>query len=212
MVEFTMGGLTRALVCLGAIQSACFAQPHATAPELSMASLRPQLFGENAISTSGDDSHPAFTPDAKTLYFLKNDPSFNHWTIVVSHEQDGKWSTPEVAPFSGQFSDADPFITLDGQRFFFISTRPVNGKPKEAPQHLAAVNSDTNEWFPTVSKNGNLYFGSERPGGKGICDLYVSRLVNGEYQTPENLGEPINTAANEVEPFIAPDGSYIIFA
>jgi hypothetical protein len=92
------------------------------------------------------------------LYFLKNDPSFNHWTIVVSHEQNGKWSTPEVAPFSGQFSDADPFLTLDGERFFFISTRPLNGKAKEdtdiwmmkrngpgaaatwsEPQHLAAV-------------------------------------------------------------------------
>jgi hypothetical protein len=121
-----------AVVCLGGAQSLLFAQPSpAAAPELSMASLRPQLFGENVISTSDDESHPAFTPDAKTLYFLKNDPSFNHWTIGVSHEQDGKWSTPEVAPFSGEFSDADPFITLDGQHFFFISTRPVNGKPKE---------------------------------------------------------------------------------
>jgi WD40-like Beta Propeller Repeat. len=63
---------------------------------------------------------------------------------------------------------------------------------------------------PTVSKNGNLYFGSERRSGKGRIDLYVSRLVDGKYQTPENLGEPINTAANEVEPFIAPDESYII--
>jgi Tol biopolymer transport system component len=192
-----------------------------------VAAPEPQLFAENVISTADDESHPAFTPDGKTLYFLKNDASFNHWTIVVSHEENGKWSMPEVAPFSGQFSDADPFITLDGQRFFFISTRPVNGKPKEdtdiwmmrkqgagwsEPEHLAAVNSETNEWFPTVSKNGNLYFGSERYGGKGKCDLYVSRLVDGKYQTPENLGEPINTAGNEVEPLIAPDESYIIFA
>jgi Tol biopolymer transport system component len=220
VAKFAVSRLTRAFVCLGAMQSLCFAQPQAAA-------LEPQLCGENVISTSDDESHPAFTPDGKTLYFLKNDPSFNHWTIVVSHDQNGKWSKPEVAPFSGQFSDADPFITLDGQRFFFISTRPVNGRPKEdtdiwimekngagwsEPEHLATVNSDANEWFPTVSKNGNLYFGSERPGSKGKCDLYVSRFVDGKYQTPENLGEPINTAANEVEPFIAPDESYIIFA
>jgi Tol biopolymer transport system component len=220
-----------ALVSAAAAHSVCLAQ---AAPE-------PQLFGANVISTADDESHPAFTPDGKTLYFLKNDPSFNHWTIVVSHEENGSWSTPEVASFSGQFSDADPFITADGQRFFFISTRPVNGKPKEdtdiwmmrregaaagfgagtvnkttgdwgTPEHIDAVNSETNEWFPTVSKNGNLYFGSERFGGKGKCDLYVSRLVDGKYQAPENLGEPINTAGNEVEPFIAPDESYIIFA
>jgi Tol biopolymer transport system component len=231
--RFKLGALALAYIGLGVNLPPCLAQASpAVAPE-------PQLFAENVISTADDESHPAFTPDGRTLYFLKNDPSFNHWTIVVSHEQNGKWSTPEVAPFSGQFSDTDPFITLDGQRFFLISTRPVSGKAKEdtdiwmmsgegaapeagagnktagswsAPQHLAAVNSDANEWFPTVSKNGNLYFGSERPGGKGRCDLYVSRLVDGKYQTPKNLGEPINTAANEVEPFIAPDESYIIFA
>jgi Tol biopolymer transport system component len=206
-------------ICI--VPSFCFAQPSPTT------AVEPQLFGENVISTGDDESHPAFTADGKTLYFLKNDPSFNHWTIVVSREQNGKWSTPEVAPFSGQFADADPFIILDGERFFFISTRPVNGKAKgdtdiwmmkkkgagwSEPEHLAAVNSETNEWLPTVSKNGNLYFGSERPGGKGKCDLYVSRLVDGKYQAPENLGEPINTAANEVEPFIAPDERYIIFA
>ena len=223
-----------ALICLDAVQLLCFAQSSLTtaAPELSTATLRPELFAEDVISTGDDESHPAFTPDSKTLYFLKNDPSFNHWTIVVSHEQNGKWTTPEVAPFSGQYSDADPFITLDGERLFFISTRPVNGKAKEdtdiwmmrksgkgaaattwsEPEHVAAVNGETNEWFPTVSKNGNLYFGSERPGGKGRCDLYVSRLVDDKYQAPENLGEPINTAGNEVEPFIAPDESYIIFA
>jgi Tol biopolymer transport system component len=215
------------LICLGAMQSVCFGQWPAASPELSTASRRPQLFGENVISTGDDESHPAFTPDGKTLYFLKNDPSFNRWTIVVSREQNGKWSTPEVAPFSGQFSDADPFITVDGERLFFISTRPVDGKTKEdtdiwmmqwngagwsEPEHIDTINSETNEWFPTVSKNGNLYFGSERPGGKGKCDLYVSRLVDGKYQKPKNLGEPINTGANEVEPFIAPDESYIIFA
>src|SRR4029453_13739856 len=73
-------------------------------------------------------------------------------------------------------------------------------------------NSEASEWFPTVSKNGNLYFGSERPGGKGRCDLYCSKLVDGQYGSPKNLGEPINSGANEVEPFIAPDESYLIFA
>src|SRR5206468_4982094 len=114
VAKYTVAGLAVALVCLGATQSLCFAQSSPPAP-----SPEPQLFGENVISTADDESHPAFTPDDKTLYFLKNDPSFNHWTIVVSHGQNGKWSTPEVAPFSGQFSDADPFITLDGRQFFF---------------------------------------------------------------------------------------------
>ncbi len=186
------------------------------------------IFGEGIISTGDDESHPAFTPDGGTLYFLKNTPSFNHWTIVVSQYGNGKWGVPEVAPFSGQFSDADPFITQDGRNLFFISTRPVNGKPKEdtdiwviekkgsgwsEPRHLGSlVNSNSSEWFPTITKDGTLYFGSDRPGGKGRTDIWRSRLINGKYSEPENLGDAINSPASEVEPYIAPDESFIIFA
>jgi Tol biopolymer transport system component len=219
-----MSMLTHLRICAFALV-ATLAQPECVAQQSPETTL--QLFGENIISTGDDESHPHFTSDGKTLYFLKNTASFSHWTIVVSQEQNGKWTTPEVAAFSGQFSDADPFITADGERFFFISTRPVNGRSKadtdiwmmkkvgenwSAPEPLTAVNSETNEWFPTVSKNGNLYFGSERPGGKGRCDLYRSRLVDGKYGTPENLGDAINSTASEVEPFIAPDESYLILA
>ena len=188
----------------------------------------PVLFAEGVISTADDESHAHFSPDGRTLYFLRNTPSFNFWTIVVSHFRDGTWTTPRVAPFSGQYSDADPFITADGSKLFFISMRPVAGKAKTdtdiwvaertgggwvEPEHLGPlVNSDTNEWFPTVAANGTLYFGSARPGGKGAVDIWRSRLVDGKYAEPENLGEAINSAASEVEPYIAPDESYLIFA
>ena len=80
------------------------------------------------------------------------------------------------------------------------------------PQHLAAVNSETNEWFPTRSPTTEI-FTSVR-NDRAVKEIRISMfgLVDGKYQTPENLHELINTAANEVEPFIAPDQSYIIFA
>jgi len=188
----------------------------------------PTIFGAGVISTGDDESHPAFTPDGRTLYFLKNTPDFSHWTIVVSRFERGRWSAPEVAPFSGQYRDADPFITPDGQRFFFISTRPVDGKRKEdndiwmmekkgdgwgAPQHLGpTINSEANEWFPTVADNGALYFGSERPGGQGSADIWRAPLTQDRYGAAENLGQPINSRAGEFEPLIAPDESFLIFA
>jgi Tol biopolymer transport system component len=191
----------------------------------------PTVFAEGVVSTDDYESHPAFTPDGKTLYFLKNSPTFNFWTIVVTHFKNNRWSMPEVAPFSGQYRDADPFITADGSRLYFISDRPTlapNGK--DEPRSLdiwmmekrgdawgepknpgGPLNSTGNEWYPTLASDGTLYFGSDRAGGKGRTDIYRSRLVEGKYTEPENLGDSINTASDEFEPYIAPDQSYLIF-
>src|SRR5262249_25511828 len=161
---------------------------------------------------------PEFSPDGSTFYFVKSTPDANFWTIVFSRFADGKWSAPQVAPFSGQYSDADEFITADGQRMFFISRRPVSpeisptapgkldiwvvdktdagdwGEPKNLGR---PVNSEGSEFFPTLTRDGTLYFGSGRKGGFGGIDLYRSRLVNGKYQEPENLGDTINSSFDD---------------
>jgi hypothetical protein len=72
--------------------------------------IEPTIFGDGIVSTGEFDSHPAFAPDGQTLYFVRSTPNFNLWTILVSHFSGGRWRTPEIAPFSGQYSDADPFI------------------------------------------------------------------------------------------------------
>jgi Tol biopolymer transport system component len=192
------------------------------------AAQEPVIFAEGAISTGEYESHPAFTPDGRTLYFCKSTPDFSFWTIVVSRLEDGKWTQPETAPFSGQYADADPFITADGEQLYFISNRPgptaveanldiwvmdQTGDGWSEPRNLGApINSPANEWFPTLTTDGTIYFGSERPGGRGRCDIYSARLVNGRYETAENLGEAINTQFSEFEPLISPDESYLIFA
>lgn len=196
--------------------------PYASEKPLS----EPTVFGDGIISTGLFDSHPAFTPDGKTLYFLRSTPTFSLWTIVFSRFENGKWSTPEIAPFSGQYSDADPFITPDGLRMYFISNRPVPGKSKpdldiwlvektsngwsEPKNPGVPINSPGNEWYPTITANGTMYFGSDRDGGKGRTDIYRCRLVDGKYAEAENLGDIINTPSNEFEALIAPDESFLI--
>jgi len=62
-----------------------------------------------------------------------------------------------------------------------------------------------------VSANGNLYFTSDRQGGKGSFDIYRSEFKNGTYAPPVNLGDAVNTTGSETHSCIAPDESYILF-
>lgn len=134
-----------------------------------------------------------------------------------------------MAPFSGQYWDADPFVTEDGKTIYFSSNRPLKeGDPAKADTDIwkvevtsqgwgspvrldSPINSKGSEYYPTLTDNGTIYFGSTREGGKGGSDIYRCPLVNGQYAAAENLGDSINTADNEYEPFIAPDESYLIF-
>lgn len=225
----------RVVALLAALSLLVFATPSDSASRshqspgyaVSARLAEPRLFADGIISTGDYESHPAFTPDGRTLYFLKDSPDFGQWTIFFSRFVGGRWTSPVIAPFSGQYRDADPFITSDESKLFFISDRPVPGKAHRdldiwvmdrmgntwgTPRNLGApVNSDAAEWYPTVAADGTLYFGSGRPGGKGKTDLWRTRLVNGHYAEPENLGSPINSALDEYEPYIASDQSFLIF-
>ena len=83
----------------------------------------PKLFQNASVSTSDFESHPAFLPGGRTLFYVKSTPNRHFHTIVSTTHDSAGWSTPAVAPFSGKYADSDPFITADGQRMYFVSTR-----------------------------------------------------------------------------------------
>ena len=189
----------------------------------------PRLFGEGVFSTDAYDITPTFTPDGRTAVFTVSNPSYRRHTLLMTRYQDGKWQMPEVAPFSGQWSDADPFFSHDGSKLYFISNRPLTGSsPKRdfdlyvvekaaagwgEPKNLGApLNSDASELYITVTMAGTVYFVTSLPGGLGQGDIYRSTLVDGKYTKPENLGPTINSPAHDTTPYIAPDESYLVFA
>ncbi|MBD8881731.1 PD40 domain-containing protein [Rhodanobacter sp. 7MK24] len=79
-------------------------------------------------ATTGDAS-PAFTPDGNTVFFTRSVGMTR--SIFVSHRRDGRWSSPELAPFSGQWLDFEPAMSPDGTYLVFVSNRPIHpgGKP-----------------------------------------------------------------------------------
>jgi WD40-like Beta Propeller Repeat len=224
-------GLPLARICAITLTIMIASLAAETAPYDSAKPLPHATLFETGIISIGDyESHATFTPDGREVYFLKMAPNFSRWTIFVSRYRNNRWSEPEVAPFSGQYQDADPYITADGKRFYFISDRPVEAGGERqshhdiwvmdrtesgwsAPRHLPApVNSDTDSYYPMVLKNGTLYFGSERGDSRGLGDIYRAVPQKDGSYAVENLGPPVNTSAGEYEAFVTEDEQLLLLA
>ena len=205
------------------------AAPYASAAPLP----KPRLFAEGVISTPDDEIGGTFTPDGRDFYFARRTPSTISSSLIVicvSHFRNGRWSKPEIAPFSGRYTDFGPSISPDGSRLYFSSVRPVDGVERqstdiwfvertaagpwgEARNIGAPINTANSEQHPSVARDGTIYFTSDRPNNNGRFDIYRSRRSDGKYLEPEKLGDGVNTADyGETHPFIAPDQSYLLFA
>jgi hypothetical protein len=184
----------------------------------------------------GVHSNVLFSPEGNEAYWQSDiGDGSNYQGIFISKYENGIWTNPQVAPFSslvkGGLDDA-PFISPDSEKFFFLSGRPIKeGDPSgkyniwmmkrtrdgwSRPQPLPQiVNSMTGmHWRLSVDRNGNLYFGTWKPqddGNKVTGDIYRSPYKDGEYAIPEKLGPEVNVSVYNRSPFIAPDGSYLIF-
>ena len=190
--------------------------------------MTPEIFTPGIISTGHNERIAAFTPDGKELFYaLWGAP---HGVILHLREANGHWTKPEVAPFSGHYQ-GDFTMSSDGNTIVFSSNSPFNGTGKPLDDYyIWIVKRTENGWgkpkpfgplinlsesfagCPTISDNGNLYFFSDRAGGKGNDDIWMSEYLGGPYAKPVNLGDSINTDGFDLDPFIAPDESYIIFA
>jgi len=187
------------------------------------------------------DGRPFIAKNNLDLYFRSNRAGGKgSFDIYVSHREtvDDPWETPiNLGPeINTESEDGDPFVTIDGHWLYFNSNRPggCGGRDLwvshredkrdddgwETPKNLGCVvNSSVNEAGPSVFEDEAtgqtfLYFGSNRPGGIGANDIYVSTMVGEDH---EIFGAPIgvselNTAYGETAPFVRrTDGLEIIF-
>lgn len=201
----------------------------------------PRVWQPGVISGVLHDSAPAFTPDGRNVFFGRSvgaglpDPA-----IYVSHRRgDGSWTTPEIAPFSGRYSDMEPYIAPGGRYMIFVSNRPAEpgGKVLDGfynrqaqpgsggqlwridrvgdhwgePKRLPdLINAGTSIFAPAVAADGSLYF--MKPNAEtGRFQLFRAQADGaGGYQAPAPL--PFSDGSvTTVDPAVAPDESFVIF-
>ncbi len=209
------------LALLAATKAAPESAPGGDAPLQHSA----HLFGPGVISTQDAVANTSFTPDGKLVFFAKRNPGWAHNTIVFSRKAGDQWQEPRVASFSGLWTDADPSVSPDGKKLFFASNRPLedSNTPRKdfdlwyverraggawgEPHHIEGpVNSDSSEASPSTTRDGTLYFESERDGQ---AHVYRSHYAVGHYTQPERI--QFGDKGTERNPVIASDGSFLIF-
>lgn len=164
------------------------------------------------------------------VYFSVQSAGSEISAIVWCKKKKDKWSEPEVLSFSGKFNDLEPFLSWDNTRLYFVSNRPLDKKATETkdfdiwycernpagnwgePKNLGGpVNTYENEFYPSVTKNGNLYFTNDGKRSKGKDDIFVCKLTDGKYCSPVSVSDSINTEGYEFNAFVGADENYMIF-
>lgn len=189
---------------------------------------RPILFSEANINTNFSERDFALSPDGNEIFYTLQSPTRNFQTILyLQKDKKGNWGKPEIAPFAGRYSDLEPSFTTDGKKLFFASNRPLTGdKIKDfdiwyvekrdgqwgEPKNVGEpVNTSIDEYYPSIAKNGNLYFTATRKNTIGKEDIYLSLFENGKYTDPVSLDSAINSTTYEFNAFVSPDEQFIIF-
>ena len=188
----------------------------------------PKIFAPHIVSNGFANRDFTISPEGDEIFFTVQQRNLVS-VVMNSTKRNGKWSEPAVASFSGIYNDLEASFTFDGKRIFFSSNRPLHSNDSTNDYNIwytekkngawidpipldTVVNSEKDEFYPSVAKNGDLYFTTQIETGKGKEDIVMCELKKGHYLSPASLPEAINSKGYEFNAFVDPDKQFILFS
>ncbi|MBU1100115.1 MAG: hypothetical protein KKA84_06900 [Bacteroidetes bacterium] len=169
-------------------------------------------------------SSPVFSPDSNEMYFVKYFNSSEIHEIWFTKRTNGVWSEVLKAPFSTGSYNGTPMFLESNDTLYFYSHRPEGfvfrvTRTPSGWSEPAAINiplpANTRGYSFHMTKNKTIYFGllntSSSQYDWSTLDIYRTRLVNGQYTQPENIGTSINTNVGEGVGYVDPNERFIIY-
>ena len=175
------------------------------------------------VNSKYHESNIIFTNDGNTIYFTrvnyngknlgKDEENTVNLKIYRSKKVDDKWTQEVELPFnSDEYSVGHPALSLDEKTLYFVSDMPgsigqtdlykVNisddHNTYSEPVNLGStINTEGKEMFPYIGHNNTLYFSSNGLLGLGALDVFESKIENGSFSEPVNLGVPVNSPMDD---------------
>ena len=187
----------------------------------------------SSINSKDQEYSPAFAIDEKTIYITKRMGNLSdnrpNEDLYFAELNDESWDkVKDIGPPINTIENEGAFsISSDGNYIFFTSCSRNGGKGQcdiwltskknnrwDEPKNLQSpINTKYWESQPSISSDGRmLYFSSDRPGGYGGTDIWVSEFSNSGWSAPKNLGPAVNTSKDEQFPFIHSDNRTLYFS
>jgi len=189
----------------------------------------PQLVN---FSGKKDDVDLFITPDGMSMIFCSEGDkppgpvSYPDHDFRISHRTGEKWSDP--IPFAKEaasaFEDYYPVVTASGNLYFnsqrsgpgtndIYCSKYINHRYTKPVKMPETINTEYREFDAFLTQDEQMIiYSSDRPGGYGWSDLYVSwKKADGTWSAPRNLGETINSEYSEYGASLTPDGKYLFF-
>ena len=181
------------------------------------------------LNTDNNEGAQTISADGRTLMFAARDrpDGLGSFDIYISRKQKDKWTPAKnFAAINTEYWESQPSISADGRTIYFASNRPgglggidiwyvrfESGKWQPAKNLGAPINTKWDDQTPFIHPDGStLYFTSEGHAGMGGKDLFLSHLdTAGNWETPLNLGYPINTKESEGTIVVSLDGKTAYF-
>lgn len=184
---------------------------------------RPKKFSES-INTPGHEGTCTFNKNRTEIIFARTvvigDREDNFTQLYVSKKgTDATWEQPVRLALFGEDTAQNvgqPFMTEDGKTLFFssdaqggyggkdlyVSSRTAEGW--SAPRNLGPnINSERDEVFPFLRKDGMFFFSSNGHDGMGGLDIYYSQKSGWKFSRPTNLQWPMNSGADDFAVFFS---------
>ena len=137
----------------------------------------PTLFAPNIISDEYGNRDMAISPNGDEIFYtLQYRGGFVYSTIMYSKKINGKWTTPEIASFCGQYFDEEPAFSPDGITLYFSSNRPLTGIEKK-DYDIWSVTKVNGAWANpqnlSYKKWKYLFYKRNGRHWRGYCGLQV---------------------------------------
>lgn len=190
----------------------------------------PDYFALGIITVEENFEHSAavFSPDNNEVFWCTNVDFYTDRRVVGNLRLytmkivDGKWTAPQIAPFTKNIRVERPVFSTDGSKLFieygsnpnresdsdiYVVERTGEGWSDPVPVS-PLINTPAMERLQCVTADGSLYF--SRDPFTANEEIFVSRFVNGKFSEPEKLGDSYNSTDYEVAVLLAPDEEYML--